>query len=58
MFVVMWHYRAQKTPIEMAKEEAHRRLASRGEEFGYPLPPGYSSYRKKSSADQLDNKGA
>ena len=30
------------SPSDAAKIEAHRRLASRGESFGWPLPPSYA----------------
>ncbi|KAJ3107990.1 hypothetical protein HDU97_002570 [Phlyctochytrium planicorne] len=41
-FVIFSLYSPQKSPTELAKEEAHRRLLSRGESLGWPLPPNYA----------------
>ncbi|KAI8801138.1 hypothetical protein BJ742DRAFT_779618 [Cladochytrium replicatum] len=40
-FFFLYWYSPRQGPTDIAKAEAHRRLAARGEEFAYPLPPSY-----------------
>ncbi|KAI8809942.1 hypothetical protein BJ742DRAFT_852420 [Cladochytrium replicatum] len=40
-FFFLYWYSPRQGPTDIAKAEAHRRLAARGEEFAWPLPPGY-----------------
>ncbi|KAI9365441.1 hypothetical protein DFJ73DRAFT_755912 [Zopfochytrium polystomum] len=46
VFFVFLAYSPFKSPTLVAKEEAHARLASRGEKFEYPLPPNYALNKK------------
>ncbi|KAJ1548091.1 hypothetical protein HK096_005340 [Nowakowskiella sp. JEL0078] len=41
-FIIASFYDPRETPTQAAKLEAHKRLAERGETFGWPLPPDYA----------------
>ncbi|TPX63272.1 hypothetical protein SpCBS45565_g06709 [Spizellomyces sp. 'palustris'] len=45
-FFIFQAFSTRPTPTEAAKLEAHRRLAERGETFGWPFPADYGLVKK------------
>ncbi|KAJ3398681.1 hypothetical protein CcCBS67573_g10631 [Chytriomyces confervae] len=41
VFLAAYAYSPNKTVTQVAKIEAHKRLAESGENFGWPFPPGF-----------------